>query len=91
MERLAYLSPDDVDKVDASDLEFIMSPDTGPGPLSLDLPLAEATHEFQAHYIKRHIDRQRGNMSATAEKLGLPRSNLYRKMKQLGMKTDGQK
>jgi transcriptional regulator with GAF, ATPase, and Fis domain len=85
MERLAYLSPDDVEKIDASDLEFVLSPDTGPGPLSLDLPLAEATHQFQAQYIKRHIDRQRGNMTATAEKLGLPRSNLYRKMKQLGM------
>jgi transcriptional regulator with GAF, ATPase, and Fis domain len=89
MERLVYLSPDDVDKIDAPDLEFIMSPDAGPGPLSLDLPLADATREFQVQYIKRHIDRQRGNMSATAEKLGLPRSNLYRKMKQLGVQFKG--
>src|SRR5436190_1674939 len=89
MERLAYLSPDEQDKIDASDLEFIMSPQAAPGALSLDMPLAEATREFQRQYLKRHIDRQRGNMTATADKLGLPRSNLYRKMKQLGLQVGG--
>jgi len=51
----------------------------------LDLPLADATREFQKQYIQRHIQRQRGNMTAAAEQLGLHRSNLYRKMGQLGM------
>ena len=60
MERMAYLAPDEQDKIDAPDLEFIMSPEAAPGAISLDLPLADATHEFQAQYIKRHIDRQRG-------------------------------
>jgi Nif-specific regulatory protein len=86
MERLAYLAPEDQDKIDAPDLAFILSPDTSAsGALSLDLPLADATREFQTQYIKRHIDRVRGNMTAAAEKLGLHRSNLYRKMRQLGM------
>jgi transcriptional regulator with GAF, ATPase, and Fis domain len=88
MERLAYLAPDEQDKIDAKDLAFIMSPDApAPGALSLDLPLPEATREFQTEYIKRHIDRTRGNMTAAAERLGLARSNLYRKMRQLGMET----
>ena len=52
------------------------------------MPLAEATHAFQGEYIQRHIDRARGNMTAAAEKLGLHRSNLYRKMRQLRMETD---
>jgi Nif-specific regulatory protein len=86
MERLAYLAPDEQDKIDADDLSFSMAPDAdSAGPLSLDSPLADATREFQIEYIKRHIERLRGNMTAAAEKLGLHRSNLYRKMRQLGM------
>jgi Nif-specific regulatory protein len=88
MERLAYLAPEEQDKIDAPDLAFILSPaPPNAGALSLDLPLAEATREFQIEFIKRHIDRARGNMTAAAEKLGLHRSNLYRKMRQLGMET----
>jgi Nif-specific regulatory protein len=86
MERLAYLSPEDQDKLDAPDLAFILSP--GPpsgGAMSLDAPLAEATQQFQTEYIQQHIERARGNMTAAAERLGLHRSNLYRKMRQLGM------
>jgi Nif-specific regulatory protein len=88
MERLAYLAPEEQDKLDAPDLAFIMSPtSSAAGALSLDAPLAEATHEFQTEYIKQHIQRARGNMTAAAEKLGLHRSNLYRKMRQLGLET----
>ena len=88
MERLAYLAPEEQDKIDAPDLAFTMSPDeSGGGPLSLDAPLADATHQFQVEYIQRHVQRARGNMTAAAEKLGLHRSNLYRKMRQLGMET----
>ncbi|MEX2176571.1 MAG: sigma-54-dependent Fis family transcriptional regulator [Pirellulaceae bacterium] len=86
MERLAYLSPEDQDKLDAPDLAFTMSPSaSGGGALSLDAPLAEATQQFQTEYIQQHIQRVRGNMTAAAERLGLHRSNLYRKMRQLGM------
>jgi Nif-specific regulatory protein len=88
MERVAYLSPEDQDKLDAPDLAFILSPtDAAAGALSLELPLAEATQTFQTEYIQRQIERMRGNMTAVAEKLGLHRSNLYRKMRQLGMET----
>jgi DNA-binding NtrC family response regulator len=53
--------------------------------LSLDLPLSEATRRFEAAYIKKQIARARGNMTDAAERLGLYRSNLYRKMRQLGI------
>ena len=86
MERLAFLAPENQDKIDVPDLAFVVSPGTsGAGQISLDLPLAAATREFQRDYIQRQLDRVRGNMTAAAEQLGLQRSNLYRKMRQLGM------
>ena len=69
------------------ELSFIMSPSAiRPSILDQDQPLAEATRDFQIAYIQSHIDRARGNMTDAAERLGLHRSNLYRKMNQLGMK-----
>ncbi len=86
MERLAYLSSGD--KIDADDLAFILAPDGRPDDIvSMDLPLTDATERFQASYIERHIDAARGNMSQAAKRLGLHRSNLYRKMRQLDMPT----
>jgi Nif-specific regulatory protein len=86
MERLAYLSPED--RIDAEDLAFILSP-RAKGSAAADLtgPLAEATTGFQTDYIRRMVAQSGGNMSRAAERLGLHRSNLYRKMRQLGMET----
>ena len=83
MERLAYLFSGD--KVDAGDLSFVMTPGSDDPIVPMDLPLAEATRQFQADYIERHIKRSNGNMTDAAERMGLHRSNLYRKMKQLDM------
>ncbi|MGI9519324.1 MAG: sigma 54-interacting transcriptional regulator [Pirellulaceae bacterium] len=83
MERLAYLF--NGEKVDAGDLSFVMAPGQDESVVPMDLPLAEATRQFQADYIQRHIKRAQGNMTDAAERMGLHRSNLYRKMKQLGM------
>jgi transcriptional regulator with GAF, ATPase, and Fis domain len=84
MERLAYLSTND--RIEAEDLAFILAP-RGSTPLvaSLDRTLAEATQEFQVEYIKKVIERADGNMTEAASQLGLHRSNLYRKMRQLRM------
>jgi len=87
MERLAYMS--DGDKIEAEDLAFIMSPGSqSRGLLESDQPLAEATEKYQSEYIQQVIHRNRGNMSEAARQLGLHRSNLYRKMRQLGMPTN---
>lgn len=84
IERLCYLQTHD--KVDADDLAFIFSPtDKTVGGDDLELPLSEATDRFQAEHIQIAIDRSRGNMSEAAKRLGLHRSNLYRKMRQLGI------
>lgn len=53
-----------------------------------DLPgqsLADATREFQIRLIRSTIRRQSGNLSASAQSLGLHRANLYRKLRQLGI------
>ncbi|MDE0736094.1 MAG: sigma-54-dependent Fis family transcriptional regulator [Pirellulaceae bacterium] len=85
MERVVYLVPED--KIEADQLDFVLSPDREGAALSLDLPLNDATREFQVQYIGQQIDRVQGNMTAAAQRLGLHRSNLYRKMRQLGMET----
>ncbi|MCP4783576.1 MAG: sigma-54-dependent Fis family transcriptional regulator [Fuerstiella sp.] len=84
MERVAFLAPKD--RIDADDLAFILSPDQVGGPqLSLDLGLDGATREFQKEFIRRSINQVSNNMTDAAKLLGLHRSNLYRKMKQLQM------
>jgi DNA-binding NtrC family response regulator len=86
MERLAYLST--ADRIDAEDLAFILSP-RGQKALvaDLDQSLIDATTRFQTEYIRRQIELSGGNMSLAAGRLGLHRSNLYRKMRQLGMES----
>jgi Nif-specific regulatory protein len=87
MERLAYLSSGD--RIEPEDLAFILSPAAGtPSIVDAGLTLNDATHHFQENYIKQTIERARGNVSQAAKNLGVHRSNLYRKMRQLGMETD---
>jgi Nif-specific regulatory protein len=87
MERLAYLSQGD--KIDVEDLAFILAPDgESPNSLPLDLTLTTATSRFQTEYIKKHIQSSGNNVSDAARRLGLHRSNLYRKMRTLGMNTE---
>jgi Nif-specific regulatory protein len=84
MERLAYLATGD--RIEAEDLAFILSPH-GQAPTVGDLgqSLAVATDRFQTEYIRRTLQQQGGNVSRAAARLGMHRSNLYRKMGQLGM------
>jgi DNA-binding NtrC family response regulator len=86
-ERLAYLSAGE--KIEAEDLAFILSPtNAGAAAIGEGLTLNDATDQFQTEYIKQSIARARGNVSLAAKNLGVHRSNLYRKMRQLGMATD---
>ncbi|MEZ6115381.1 MAG: sigma-54-dependent Fis family transcriptional regulator [Pirellulaceae bacterium] len=85
IERLAYLSAGD--SIESSDLAFTNRTSDEP-TYSLDLTLADATRDFQVEYIRKQIERTGGNMSEAAENMGLHRSNLYRKMRQLDMPAD---
>ncbi|TWT57595.1 Nitrogen fixation protein VnfA [Thalassoglobus neptunius] len=87
MERVAFLAGGD--RIEVEDLAFILSPTHDPyEDLSDGVGLADATNKFQREYIKRAVKRMQGNMSDAAEFLGLHRSNLYRKMRQLGMEVE---
>lgn len=53
--------------------------------LSFDLPLREARDAFERKYFEHHLLREGGSMTRVAEKTGLERTHLYRKLKQLGV------
>ena len=48
-------------------------------------PLHEARDRFERDYILKALAAQQGNISRTADVLGVERSNLYRKMKGFGI------
>ncbi|MBS0341467.1 MAG: response regulator [Proteobacteria bacterium] len=67
-----------------------MSPMPDPGPQStqsfdLDRPLRDARDGFEKAYFEFHLAMENGSMTRVAEKTGLERTHLYRKLKQLGV------
>ena len=51
----------------------------------LDLPLRDARDAFEKAYFEFHLTNEGGSMSRVADKTGLERTHLYRKLKQLGV------
>ena len=83
MERISFLAP--APEVGPEDLAFLVGPARDSSVDAADLGLSEATDQFQIGFIRRMIQRVNGNMTEAANRLGLHRSNLYRKMRSLGM------
>jgi two-component system nitrogen regulation response regulator NtrX len=54
--------------------------------LPLDVPLRDARDAFERVYFEYHISKEGGNISRVADTVGLERTHLYRKLKQLGIK-----
>jgi DNA-binding NtrC family response regulator len=52
---------------------------------NLDRPLREARDAFEKSYFEFHLNQEGGSMTRVAEKTGLERTHLYRKLKQLGV------
>ncbi|WHZ09610.1 MAG: Nitrogen assimilation regulatory protein ntrX [Burkholderiaceae bacterium] len=66
------------------------APPGDPGPqasksFELDKPLRDARDEFEKSYFEFHLAKEGGSMTRVAEKTGLERTHLYRKLKQLGV------
>ena len=62
--------------------------DAGPQALQsfqLEKPLRDARDEFEKAYFEFHLAKEGGSMTRVAEKTGLERTHLYRKLKQLGV------
>jgi DNA-binding NtrC family response regulator len=57
--------------------------------LMLHLPLKDARDAFEKAYLEALLDQCGWAMSKTAERAGLDRTNLYRKVKQLGVEAPG--
>jgi two-component system nitrogen regulation response regulator NtrX len=85
IERLIIMAPGDV--IGLEDLAFLDgAPDRPPAEEDTALlQLHDARDQFERDYILRALAAQRGNISRTAEVLGVERSNLYRKMRSFGI------
>jgi two-component system nitrogen regulation response regulator NtrX len=87
IERLIIMVPGDtIAAADLSFLDLAAGRDAAPRrePASL-LPLFDARDAWERAYILDALSLLEGNISRTADALGLERSNLYKKMKGLGI------
>ena len=73
------------DELDAASLRTLLRPGSAPALPGLDQPLREAREAFERMYFEHHMEREGGNMTRLAERSGLERTHLYRKLKQLGL------
>jgi two-component system, NtrC family, nitrogen regulation response regulator NtrX len=83
---LAHTALDE--EVGLSDVERVLStrsdaPETP--ELSFDRPYREAREAFERVYFERLLGREQGSMSRVAERSGLERTHLYRKLRALGL------
>ncbi|MBI4292953.1 MAG: sigma-54-dependent Fis family transcriptional regulator [Betaproteobacteria bacterium] len=76
--------------IGAPDVERILpqyAPRTAELTLPLEVPLREAREAFERAYFEHHLALEGGSIARVAEKCGLERTHLYRKLKQLGIGT----
>jgi DNA-binding NtrC family response regulator len=86
MERLAVIvSRDAVSHRDVMEGLHMTAPPAGDD--GAPLPLRVARSRFERQYILERLSANRGNLGQTAKELGIERTNLYRKMKQLNITT----
>jgi two-component system, NtrC family, nitrogen regulation response regulator NtrX len=81
------------DAITAQDLAFLGRdgmPEARP-VVDSAVPLAMARDQFEKDYILQTLAAQQGNMSRTAEVLGVERSNLYKKLRAFGIPTRSEK
>ena len=88
IERIAILSPDTFDKTSNIIKESLKTPDTQKNHTenSLFIPLKEARENFEKEYLTSQLKKFNGNISKTANFVGMERSALHRKLKGLGIK-----
>ncbi|MCL2829150.1 MAG: response regulator [Betaproteobacteria bacterium] len=82
------------EEISAEDVERVLQPsdsddiiDETPALPLFEQQLREARDEFERLYFEHHLKREGGNMTRVAEKSGLERTHLYRKLRQLGVYT----
>jgi two-component system nitrogen regulation response regulator NtrX len=81
VERLVIMSPRDTIGVDDLPLPLRARDETGPASEGRERSLKEAREQFERAYILAELRSHDWNMTRTAERLGIERSHLYRKLK----------
>lgn len=95
VERILILSPNDItSKISVDELSYDSVGEIGQMPQLvgdysdiIGLTLRDAREQFERNYLRLQILRFNGNVSKTAEFIGMERSALHRKIKSLGIKT----
>ncbi|MEO8033645.1 MAG: sigma-54 dependent transcriptional regulator [Acidobacteriota bacterium] len=82
IERLAILLP--AETIEAEDVQLGARGEVAP-QIAANLTLKEARDEFEKQYILARLREFAGNVSRTADALGVERSNLYRKLHAYGI------
>ena len=67
----------------SGNVEVLHTPKTAVSSVMLDLPLREARDVFEREYLTSQVERFEGNISKTAQFIGMERSALHRKIKSL--------
>ena len=88
IERIAILQPDTKDKISNIIKESLKNNnfDDEIAENSLSVPLKEAREKFEKEYLTIQLKKFNGNISKTANFVGMERSALHRKLKGLGIK-----
>ena len=88
IERIAILSPDSNEKISNIIKESLKSNESSIKSTenSLSVPLKEARENFEKEYLTTQLKKFNGNISKTADFIGMERSALHRKLKSLGIK-----
>jgi two-component system, NtrC family, nitrogen regulation response regulator NtrX len=88
IERIAILSPDSKDKISNVIKESLKKPDIieNSAENALSVPLKEARENFEKEYLTTQLKKFNGNISKTADFVGMERSALHRKLKGLGIR-----
>jgi len=74
--------------IELEDVERVLAAHAGSSPppeIALDRPYREARETFERLYFEHLLARENGSMSKVAERSGLERTHLYRKLKALGL------
>jgi len=88
IERIAILQPETKDKISNIIKESLKSNNLNDqlSENSLSVPLKEAREKFEKEYLTIQLKKFNGNISKTANFVGMERSALHRKLKGLGIK-----
>ena len=88
IERIAILQPDTKDKISNIIKESLKNDNISEKITenSLSIPLKEAREKFEKEYLTIQLKKFNGNISKTANFVGMERSALHRKLKGLGIK-----